>query len=82
MNYTIEPTWEPTNSIPDYSEAHLPLHFDLPPELEAGEPPEARGLNRDEVRLMVSYLGHGRVAHASFTDLPNFLEAGDTPAAR
>ena len=31
------------------------LQFDLPPELEAGEPPEARGLARDQVRLMVSY---------------------------
>jgi hypothetical protein len=30
------------------------LDFDLPAELEAGEPPEARGLARDEVRLMVS----------------------------
>ena len=28
------------------------LDFDLPPELEAGEPPEARGQARDEVRLM------------------------------
>ncbi len=33
------------------------LDFDLPPELEAAEPPEARGLARDEVRLMVSYRG-------------------------
>ncbi len=31
------------------------LDFDLPPELEASKPPEARGLARDEVRLMVSY---------------------------
>ncbi len=31
------------------------MNFFLPPELEAGEPPEARGLARDEVRLMVSY---------------------------
>ncbi len=52
--------------------------FDLPPELEAGEPPEARGLSRDEVRLMVSYRADDRVVHASFQDLPDFLEAGDT----
>jgi S-adenosylmethionine:tRNA ribosyltransferase-isomerase len=45
--------------------------------LEAGEPPEARGLSRDEVRLMVSYLGDDRVFHASFRNLPDFLEAGD-----
>src|ERR671919_1387247 len=54
------------------------LDFELPPDLEAGEPPEARGLTRDEVRMMVSYLGDDRVVHSSFTDLPDFLEAGDT----
>jgi S-adenosylmethionine:tRNA ribosyltransferase-isomerase len=78
MNETIEPTWEPTNTMPDFPVAHVPLHFDLPSDLEAGEPPEARGLTRDEVRLMVSYLGDDRVVHSSFTDLPDFLEAGDT----
>ncbi len=30
------------------------LDFELPCELSASEPPEARGLARDEVRLMVS----------------------------
>ena len=78
MNHTIEQTWEPTEAIRGYPEAHVPLHFDLPSELEAGEPPEARGLGRDEVRLMVSYLGNDRVVHSSFTNLPDFLEAGDT----
>ena len=53
------------------------LDFDLPPELEAGEPPEARGLARDEVRLMVSYRDDDRVLHAGFRDLPGFLEPGD-----
>ncbi len=53
------------------------LDFDLPLELEAGEPPEARGLDRDEVRLMVSYRSDGRVVHSRFRDLPDFLEAGD-----
>jgi S-adenosylmethionine:tRNA ribosyltransferase-isomerase len=52
--------------------------FDLPSELEAGEPPEARGLARDEVRLMVSYRADDRVVHAGFRDLADFLEAGDT----
>jgi S-adenosylmethionine:tRNA ribosyltransferase-isomerase len=55
-----------------------PLDFELPPELEAGEPPEARGLRRDEVRLMVSYLEDDQVVHSSFADLPEFLQAGDT----
>ena len=74
----MEKTWEFTDAIPVYPEAHVPLQFDLPSELEAGEPPEARGLGRDEVRLMVSYLGNDRIVHSSFTNLPDFLEAGDT----
>lgn len=53
------------------------LDFQLPPELEASEPPEARGLERDEVRLMVSRRSDDRVTHARFRDLPDFLEAGD-----
>lgn len=56
------------------------LDFDLPRELEAGEPPEVRGLDRDEVRLMVSYTGGDRVVHSSFRDLPSFLDAGDVLA--
>jgi S-adenosylmethionine:tRNA ribosyltransferase-isomerase len=46
--------------------------------LEASEPPEARGLRRDEVRLMVSHLADNSIVHSSFTDLPEFLRAGDT----
>ncbi len=69
---------ETIGSFPDDPEPGAPLHFELPPELEAGEPPEARGLRRDEVRLMVSYLGDDRVVHSSFTELPGFLEPGDT----
>jgi len=53
------------------------LDFTLPPELEASEPPEARGLARDEVRLMVSYRADNRVVHARFRELPDFLEEGD-----
>ena len=53
------------------------LDFELPQELEAGEPPEARGLERDEVRLMVSYTSDDRVVHSRFRDLEDFLEAGD-----
>src|SRR5262249_18601057 len=53
------------------------LDFDLPPSLEATEPPEARGLRRDEVRLMVSHYRDDGVLHAAFRDLPHFLEAGD-----
>ena len=55
----------------------LGFDFSLPPELEAGEPPEARGLRRDQVRLMVSNYSNDRVRHASFRDLPRFLSQGD-----
>jgi S-adenosylmethionine:tRNA ribosyltransferase-isomerase len=44
--------------------------------LEASEPPEARGLVRDEVRLMVARPDEPLV-DARFLDLPRFLRAGD-----
>ncbi len=44
---------------------------------EAGEPPEARGLRRDEVRLLVSDLEHDRIVHERFYDLPRWLSPGD-----
>jgi S-adenosylmethionine:tRNA ribosyltransferase-isomerase len=51
--------------------------FELPSELEAHEPPEARGLRRDEVRLMVSNPRTGSIEHARFADLPRWLGPGD-----
>ena len=56
------------------------LEFDLPSELEADAPPEARGFERDEVRLMVSYRSDDRVVHSTFRNLPDFLKAGDVMA--
>src|SRR5947209_6101310 len=53
------------------------LDFVLPSSLEAGEPPEARGLARDDVRLMVSHYRDDRVLHTRFRALPAVLEAGD-----
>jgi S-adenosylmethionine:tRNA ribosyltransferase-isomerase len=53
------------------------VKFDLPEALEAREPPEARGLPRDGVRLMVSRAGTGSVTHHRFTDLPSLLLPGD-----
>ena len=53
------------------------LDFVLPPELEAGEPPEARGLARDEVRLMVSHVSTNQVLHTRFRRIGDFLQAGD-----
>jgi S-adenosylmethionine:tRNA ribosyltransferase-isomerase len=49
----------------------------VPPALEASEPPEARGLRRDEVRLLVSDLEHDAIQHARFYELPYWLSAGD-----
>jgi S-adenosylmethionine:tRNA ribosyltransferase-isomerase len=51
--------------------------FALPPELEAHEPPEARGLRRDEVRLMASHRDTGEIIHLRFADLPEVLRRGD-----
>ncbi|MFC4589070.1 S-adenosylmethionine:tRNA ribosyltransferase-isomerase [Sphaerisporangium corydalis] len=53
------------------------ITFDLPRVREAHEPPEARGLARDAVRLMVSGTDTGSVTHHAFTDLPTLLRPGD-----
>jgi S-adenosylmethionine:tRNA ribosyltransferase-isomerase len=52
------------------------LAFTLPPDLEAAEPPEARGVARDAVRLMVARAG-APLVHARFHDLPAQLRRGD-----
>lgn len=49
--------------------------FDPPGNRTAPSPAEARGLRRDDVRLLVA---HGdRLTHARFGDLPDRLEPGD-----
>ena len=53
------------------------LDFQLPQELEAGEPPEARGLTRDQVRLLVSYRSDNRIINSQFNRLSEFLSSGD-----
>jgi S-adenosylmethionine:tRNA ribosyltransferase-isomerase len=53
------------------------LDFVLPPGLEAHEPPEARGLGRDGVRLLVGERAASAVHHHRFTDLPALLRPGD-----
>ncbi len=45
--------------------------------LEAGEPPEARGLRRDDVRLLVSRVDIDSFAHSRFSELPRWLAPGD-----
>lgn len=49
--------------------------FTLPDEAEATEPPEARGLARDEVRLLVA--ASAGLTHTRFRELPRFLRPGD-----
>lgn len=49
--------------------------FVVPPGSHAAEPPEQRGLQRDEVRLLVT-TPRG-VAHRHFRDLPDLLAEGD-----
>jgi S-adenosylmethionine:tRNA ribosyltransferase-isomerase len=53
------------------------LDFELPKALEASEPPEARGLKRDEVRLMLSYTQDNCIIHSRFSQLADYLQAGD-----
>ena len=54
------------------------LHdFVLPPELEATRPPEARGVTRDAVRMMVARRGSGSIEHTTFTELPRLFAEGD-----
>ncbi len=70
----------PGSTLPGASPAARPtarLTFDLPPHLEAGAPPEARGMTRDAVRMMVAHRATGELTHSTFALLPAFLEAGD-----
>ena len=63
MSITVEPT--------------STVDFDLPPRLEAREPPEARGRGRDGVRLLVGRRASVEVSTHAFTDLPRLLNPGD-----
>ena len=54
----------------------LPLRFELDAAHEAHEPPEARGILRDGVRLMVSR-GVDDPEPTTFASLPELLEPGD-----
>jgi S-adenosylmethionine:tRNA ribosyltransferase-isomerase len=55
----------------------LSIDFSLPAELEAHDPPEARGTPRDGVRMLVSRRRSGAISHRSFRDLPGLLLPGD-----
>jgi S-adenosylmethionine:tRNA ribosyltransferase-isomerase len=49
----------------------------LPAELRAGEPPEMRGLRRDQVKLMVVDRASRRITHTRFDGIGDHLAAGD-----
>jgi S-adenosylmethionine:tRNA ribosyltransferase-isomerase len=51
--------------------------FTLPADLAAAEPPEARGLARDEVRLLVSRADEAAIEHLRFRNLAGCLSPGD-----
>jgi S-adenosylmethionine:tRNA ribosyltransferase-isomerase len=53
------------------------LAFELQPDLEAHEPPEARGVSRDGVRLLLARRDDGAIDHHTFTELPDLLAPGD-----
>jgi S-adenosylmethionine:tRNA ribosyltransferase-isomerase len=56
---------------------NVTLDFDLSDGLLAHEPPEARALARDEVRLLVTDPTDDDVRHGTARDLPTHLDAGD-----
>jgi len=53
------------------------LAFTLTPAHEADAPPEARGLERDGVRLLVAQRNRRALVHDRFRGLPAHLRAGD-----
>lgn len=57
--------------------AATPFRFELPDDLLAREPPEKRGLTRDQVRLLAADRATGAVTHARFDHIGEFLRPGD-----
>jgi len=57
--------------------APAPFRFELPEALLAKEPPEKRGLARDQVRLLAVERATGRLRHTRFDRLGELLRPGD-----
>ncbi len=53
------------------------VDFVLPVELAAHEPPEVRGLERDEVKLMVSRVEQNEIINTCFFRFPDYVNRGD-----
>ena len=51
--------------------------FKVPKELEAPAPPEARGQQRDQVRLLVIHRQSGQIEHRRFYHIIDYLQPGD-----
>src|SRR5690349_6740857 len=64
------------HSVPSPSSAP-PFSFKLPPDLAAKEPPERRGIARDEVRLLVINRKSYETEHSHFYKIAKFFRAGD-----
>lgn len=69
---SARPDTPPAEPFPSVEEL-----FSLPRELEAHEPPEARGGTRDSVRLLVSRTAAGEISHHAFAGLADLLLPGD-----
>lgn len=59
------------------ADSYKRFHFDLPVAQEASAPPEARGLTRDGVRMLVAHTATGSLESSTFRALPDFLDPGD-----
>ena len=53
------------------------LKIKIPITSAAAEPPEERGLSRDQTRLMVSFGAKNRITHAKFYEIVDYLLPGD-----
>jgi len=73
---TLLATTEPDATLQGGLSPRLPLDFEFDAAHVATAPAEARGLDRDGVRLMVSR-GDDEPVHATFRDLADHLTAGD-----
>ncbi len=54
-----------------------PMEFSLPEILECAIPTEERGINRDEVRLLVSNKNTDQIHHTNFKNIVDHLQDGD-----
>ena len=53
------------------------ITFELPPSLACPLPTEARGLARDQVRLLITAQDGRQIDHTTFRHLDHYLQAGD-----